>query len=132
MVRLSTGSVNGHKVIDKKDRSCQESHQRHWIVQVLSTERGERGVGNPTSVRSSPFYNTSSHQLLTNPTSRQCVVRSSPFYNTSSNQLLTNPTSRQCVVRSSPFYHTTSHQLLTNPTSRQSAVPVQRSETLNT
>src|SRR5258705_505569 len=108
MVRLSTGSVNGHKVIDKKDRSCQESHQRHWIVQVLSTERGERGVGNPTSrqcvVRSSPFYNTSSHQLLTNPTSRQCVVRSSPFYNTSSHQLLTNPTSRQCVVRSSPFY----------------------------
>src|SRR5258707_10685162 len=108
MVRLSSVSVNGLKVVDKKDRSCQESHQRHWIVQVLSTERGERGVGNPPSrqcvVRSSPFYNTSSHQLLTNPTSRQCVVRSSPVYNTSSHQLLTNPTSRQCVVRSSPVY----------------------------
>src|SRR5258707_12821414 len=84
MVRLSSVSVNGLKVVDKKDRSCQESHQRHWIVQVLSTERGERGVGNPTSrqcvVRSSPFYNTSSHQVLTNPTSRQWVVPSRPFY----------------------------------------------------
>src|SRR5258705_8412806 len=63
---------------------------------------------NPTSrkcvVCSSPVYNTSSHQLLTNPTSRQCVVRSSPFYNTSSRQVLVNPTSRQCVGRSNPFY----------------------------
>ena len=120
---------------NKKDRSCQESHQQHWIVQVLSTERGERGVGNPTSrqcvVRSSPFYRT--RHLPRNRESHITAVcgwlKSFLPDETSSEesgiphhgsvwmvQVLSterdvfrgigNPTSRQCVDGSSPFYRT--------------------------